>query len=200
MRHQATTPGAPWPVLVVDDDPDMHAVTELTLSNVVCDGRPLEFTHALSAAEARSKLANREFALALIDVVMESDDAGLTLIKHLRDDLGQHNTRIIVRTGQPGNAPEWLTVTDYDINGYEDKSMATAQRLRTAVLTALRAYGQIRALHDAHAAIRSHVNDLRQLIRSLSQADAGGPSTPVSADALRRLETLADALTTDADV
>ena len=181
---------APWPVLVVDDDPDMHAVTALTLDGVEYEGRSLSITHADSAANARALLAKNTYALALLDVVMETDNAGLELVKYLRDTLGEPRTRIIIRTGQAGTVPEWLTVTEYDINGYEDKSMATAQRLRTAVLTALRTYGQIAALADAHARLARHIAGLQALSSPLSDADPAGPTAPVNAEILDELKAL----------
>lgn len=187
---ESNTDQAPWPVLVVDDDPDMHAVTTLILEDVQYRGRALEFSHAHSAAVARAMLAERTYALALLDVVMETDNAGLELVKHLRSTLDQQHTRIIIRTGQAGTAPEWLTVTDYDINGYEDKSMATAQRLRTAVVTALRTYDQIAALANANSRIARHVAGLQALINTLSKAEPANSTTLVNADVLDQLRLL----------
>lgn len=186
----ASNSDQPWPVLVVDDDPDMHAVTALILEDVQFRGRALHFSHAHSAAEARSMLAERTYALALLDVVMETDNAGLELVRHLRSALDQQHTRIIIRTGQPGTAPEWLTVSDYDINGYEDKSMATAQRLRTAVVTALRTYDQIIALANANARIARHVAGLQALINTLSKAEPASSTAIVNADVLEQLKLL----------
>ena len=179
-----------WRILIVDDDSDMHAVTQLILDGVEFAGRKLAFFNAHSAAEARTLLAETTFALALFDVVMETDNAGLELIKYLRDELGEAGTRVIVRTGQAGTAPEWLTVTDYDINGYEDKSMATAQRLRTAVVTALRTYGQISALAEANARIARHVAGVQALIDTLSEADATENTAMVNAEVLEQLKAL----------
>lgn len=188
--NDAAADQAPWPVLIVDDDPDMHAVTELILDGVQFCGRGLQFAHAHSAAEAKTQLAGQCFALALFDVVMETDNAGLELVRYLRQDLGEDRTRIIIRTGQAGTAPEWLTVTQYDINGYEDKSMATAQRLRTAVLTALRTYGQIAALAEANARIARHVAGMKALITTLAEADAAPSTAVVNAEVLEQLKAL----------
>lgn len=182
--------GRPWRVLIVDDDPDMHAVTELILGDVRFHGRSLQFRHAHSGAEARDLLASQTFALVLLDVVMETDNAGLDLVKHMRTTMDEQHTRIIVRTGQAGTAPEWLTVTEYDINGYEDKSMATAQRLRTAVLTALRTYHQLEALAAAHARIARHVAGMQALIATLAEAQAARSTTLVNADVLEELKAL----------
>ena len=97
----------PWRVLVVDDEPDIQRLTALNLRGFEFAGRPLELIEAASAAEAREKLGKYgDIALALIDVVMESDDAGLKLVEHIRNDLGNRMIRLVIRTGQPGVAPE----------------------------------------------------------------------------------------------
>ena len=134
----------PWPVLVVDDDPQVHAMTTVLLRDFEFDGRPFEVVSALSAASARSLLAARpDIPVALLDVVMETDDAGLRLVRAIREDLGNRRMRIVLRTGQPGQAPERDVVVAYDINDYKAKSELTAQRLFTTLVSALRAWRDI---------------------------------------------------------
>jgi len=112
----------PWQVLIVDDEPAVHEVTKLVMSDFEMDGRGLQFTHCYSAAEARTVLEQRQdIALILLDVVMESEHAGLDLAKHIRDELRNLNVRIVLRTGQPGQAPEEQVIRDYDINDYKEK-------------------------------------------------------------------------------
>jgi len=41
----------------------------------------------------------------LLDVIMETDQAGLDLVEFIRDTLKNETVRIILRTGQPGQAP-----------------------------------------------------------------------------------------------
>ena len=99
--------GRPWLVLIVDDDRDVHETTEFALNGVLIQGRPLMFLHAFSGAEALQLLRTEaHIAVILLDVVMETDDAGLRIIRTIREDLGLLHTRIILRTGQPGYAPE----------------------------------------------------------------------------------------------
>lgn len=137
-------PVKPWRVLIVDDDADVHKATELALKGLLIEGQPLSFVHAMSAAEARHLLATEVgLAVALLDVVMESEDAGLRLVRHIRDDLGMRNLRIVLRTGQPGYAPEIDTVRTYDINDYKTKSELTRTRLFTVLTAAVRAYQQL---------------------------------------------------------
>jgi len=107
----------PWQVLVVDDEPAVHDVTKLVMAGFEMDGRPLQFTHCFSAAEAQAVLsAPNDIALILLDVVMETDRAGLDLARYIREDIKNLNVRIILRTGQPGQAPEEQVIKDYDIN------------------------------------------------------------------------------------
>lgn len=138
-----------WRLLVVDDEPDVHRATTFALAGVRILGRALQFLHAYSASEA-SKILNteRDVAVVLLDVVMEREDAGLALVKTIRQDLRLSELRIILRTGQPGYAPEIETIHDFDINDYKTKSELTRTKLYATVTAALRAYEQIRKLDE----------------------------------------------------
>lgn len=136
---------AVWPVLLVDDEPDVHAATEMALRNLRFEGGTLAFTHAYSDAEARKILQQSPpFAVAVIDVVMEREDAGLELVRYIREELRDTSLRIVLRTGQPGYAPEISTIQNYDINDYRTKSELTQTRLFSSMTMAIRSYAQIR--------------------------------------------------------
>jgi diguanylate cyclase (GGDEF)-like protein len=136
-----------WRVMIVDDDADVHSSTTFALGDLELHGRPLSFLHAYSAMEARALLAREtDIAVILLDVVMEQADAGLHLVRHIRSDLDMRDVRIILRTGQPGYAPEMDAISGYDINDYRTKSELTRTKLCTAVTAALRSYEQIREL------------------------------------------------------
>ena len=138
---------APWKLLLVDDAPDMHAVLALSLGQLEVAGADLELLHAQSAQEARLLLAEHpDLALILLDVVMESRHAGLDLVRHVREALGNHTVQIVLVTGQPGEAPLQRVVTDYEVNGYLLKSDLTSDRLFVSVHTALRTCKAIRDL------------------------------------------------------
>ena len=138
-----------WRLMVVDDEPDVHRATTFALTGVKILGRPLEFLHAYSALEAENLLkTERDVAVVLLDVVMEREDAGLALIKTIRQDLKLTELRIILRTGQPGYAPEIETIHDFDINDYKTKSELTRTKLYATVTAALRAFEQIRKLDE----------------------------------------------------
>ena len=143
----AAGPAAVWRVLIVDDDADVHTTTTFALGNLDMQQRPLEFLHAYSAAEARALLAREcDIAVILLDVVMEEDDAGLHLVRFIREQLKLADVRIILRTGQPGYAPEIEAIRDFDINDYKTKSELTRIKLFTTVTAAIRSYEQIRAI------------------------------------------------------
>lgn len=139
--------GLPWRILLVDDDEEVHQTTLFALSDVLILGHPLELLHAYSANEASTILAtNRDITVIFLDVVMEQEDSGLKLIKVIRDELELKELRIILRTGQPGYAPELEVISNYDINDYRTKSELTHTRLVTSLTSAIRSYQQICAL------------------------------------------------------
>lgn len=131
----------PWNILIVDDEEDIHTTTKLALSRFEFEGKKLSFFHAYSAKEAKEVLTKGiDFALVFVDVVMESEHAGLDLIKTIRTELKNTKSRLIIRTGQPGYAPEDEVIQQYDINDYRNKTELTASKLKNSCYTALRSY------------------------------------------------------------
>src|SRR5438067_1477346 len=146
--------GGAWRVMIVDDDADVHSTTTFALGSLDVHGRTLDFVHAYSMEQAMRLLEReRDLAVILLDVVMERADAGLRLVRHIRDTLGMHDVRIILRTGQPGYAPEMDAIRGYDINDYRTKSELTRTKLYTSVAAAIRAYQQIRELEDSRTGL-----------------------------------------------
>jgi len=120
----------PWKILITDDDANVHETTLLALSGVRIHGRPLEFLHAYSAKEAKGIIIQHpDLALILLDVVMETVDAGLKLVQVIRDELQKDDLRIVLRTGQPGYAPEEQVSHQLAIDGYTTKSKLTRSLL-----------------------------------------------------------------------
>jgi signal transduction histidine kinase/HPt (histidine-containing phosphotransfer) domain-containing protein len=143
----------PWPVLVVDDDEEVHLMTKLVLGRLRYKDRSLELLTARSAAEAEALLRVRDdIAVALLDIVMETDDAGLRLARCIRDDIGNSDIRIILRTGQPGQAPVREVIVNYDINDYKSKTELTSEKLFITIVTGLRAFDNIRSARAAESA------------------------------------------------
>ncbi len=155
----------PWKVMIVDDEKDVHESTLLAIGRERICSRPLHFIHAYNAAEARELLANdHDIAVILLDVVMESEDAGLRLVHHIREELGRKDTRIVLRTGQPGYAPELDTITRYEINDYKSKSELTRIKLYTALTAAIRAYSQIRAVNLSRRGLETIIKASKELL------------------------------------
>ncbi len=150
------TSAAPWRILVVDDEPDIHVVTRRALEKLVFKERPIEILSAYTGAEGYKVLASEpDIALVLLDVVMETPDAGLKLAHDIRNSLNNQVVRIVLRTGQPGNAPEEQVIVDFDINDYKSKTELTKSRLFVTVVSSLRAY-------EGLVAIEHHYQELRQ--------------------------------------
>jgi response regulator RpfG family c-di-GMP phosphodiesterase len=138
-----------WKVLIVDDEPEVHAVTKLALGDFVFQEKDLEFISAFDGEEAKKMfLEHDDIAVVLLDVVMETDDAGLKVAEFIRNEADNHFTRIILRTGQPGQAPERDVIINYDINDYKSKTELTAQKLFTVVISALRSYRDIIVIEE----------------------------------------------------
>jgi len=136
-----------WKVLIVDDEPAIHEVTKLALSDFSFDGKGAEFLSAFSGEEARQMvLEHPDTAVILLDVVMETDHAGLDVVRYIREEANNPDVRIILRTGQPGQAPERHVIADYDINDYKEKTELTSQKLFTLMYSSLRSYRDIIAL------------------------------------------------------
>lgn len=156
---------APWKVLLVDDEPDIHDVTKLTLSRFRLDGRALTFLHAYSGAEAKEVLAReKDIALVFLDVVMEQEDSGLEVARWMRRDLDNQFTRIVLRTGQPGQAPEERVIVDYDINDYKEKTELDRTKLFTTTFAALRAYRDIMKVEEARRSQQNYREGLERVI------------------------------------
>ena len=144
-----TVPG-PIKIAVVDDDVFVHEGTRFALGSYTLNGRTLEILSAYSAAEAKTLLRDHpDVAVVLLDVVMETDRAGLDLVGYIREELGNETIRIILRTGQPGQAPEREVVLRYDINDYKAKTELTADKLFTALTAALRSHDQLLRISEA---------------------------------------------------
>jgi response regulator RpfG family c-di-GMP phosphodiesterase len=169
-----------WKVLLVDDEPEVHEVSRLVLGSFRFEDRPLQILSAMTAGEAKEYLsANDDIAVVLLDVVMESDQAGLGLVEHIRNELGNRNVRIVLRTGQPGQAPEHEVIIKYDINDYKEKTELTAQKLATTLFASLRSYRDIMTIEAnkrglerviaASAHIFSHENTAEFASAVLSQ-------------------------------
>jgi PAS domain S-box-containing protein len=172
-----------WKVMIVDDEDAIHHVTKLVLGDFVFEGKGLEFISAYSAGEAERLLESHpDTALILLDVVMERDNSGLDLVRYIREVLRNSYIRIVLRTGQPGMAPEEKVIVEYDINDYTEKTELTSKKLLTTTVSSLRSYRDIvttAALSDQlrkESAVRSHA--LTELARNQRQLQAMMDNSP----------------------
>jgi diguanylate cyclase (GGDEF)-like protein len=168
----AEEPLPPWLILIVDDDDQVHAVTRLVLRHVQFRARPFKLISAGSARDALQVIENEPgLALALVDVVMETKTAGLDLVRHIRDKLRNRSIRLIMRTGQPGHAPEQNVVIDYEIDAYMAKTEISAQKLVTAIIASLRAYEYITEIQILNAELEARVAMRTQELEKLAMLD-----------------------------
>lgn len=141
---------APWDILIVDDDPLVHTISAITLQDLQFQGRALRIASDYSAKEAAHRLAQpHAFALVWLDVMMESDEAGLDLVPQLRAQAHNQALQIIIRTGQSGAVSEWRAVQEYDINAFVEKGSCDAMRLRSMTVCALRAFALLMSQQDS---------------------------------------------------
>lgn len=152
-----------WKILIVDDEIEVHEVTKLVLSDVTFENKSLTFISAYSAEEAKQILRSQsDIAIIFLDVVMETEDAGLRLVNYVREELGNRPARIILRTGQPGQAPETDVVLNYGIDDYRLKTELTSEKLLLAVVTALRAFSTFMQMLEMSQTLRSQLIEYQQ--------------------------------------
>lgn len=162
---------APWKVIIADDEKEVHAVTKIVLKGISFEGRELEFLSAYSGAETIKLVEdNPDTALILLDVVMEHDDAGLEVVKNVRDVLKNRLVRIVLRTGQSGQAPERDVINNYDINDYKEKTELTSQKLYTTIIASLRGYRDLLAVEEN----KKKVNDIKVYLQNILKSMSSG--------------------------
>jgi signal transduction histidine kinase len=159
----------PWRILIADDEPDVHHVTRLVLEGRIVLDRDIELLSAYSAEEAKEILkTTNDIACILLDVVMEKDDSGLEVVKFVRDELGNKSVRIILRTGQPGQAPESKVILEYEINDYKQKTDLTVEKLFSAVVTAIRSYRDIRTIEQSRKGMEMIISASSDMMKTKS--------------------------------
>lgn len=157
-----------WKVLVVDDEPDVHSMTQLALKDFEYEGRILQILQAHSEQEAREILKKEsDIAVALVDIVMETDDAGLNLINYIRDELEDSLIRIVVRTGQPGMFSEKEIIEQYDIDAYKNKAELSADRLYFTVRLLLKIYRHLLLLEKTISERTKQLQQQNQRLKAL---------------------------------
>ncbi len=159
-----------WEVMVIDDEKSVHDITVAGLKGVVFEGRKLKILNAYSGQQAIELLATHpDTALLLVDVVMETQNAGLNFVHYVREKIKNHIVQIVIRTGQPGMAPEYEVISKYNINGYYSKTELRIQKLVSLVITSLRMYKLSRRLKKELKKRKRAQKELEALNRTLEK-------------------------------
>jgi len=156
-----------WNILIVDDEEGVHTITKTVLSGYTFEGAALKFISAYSALEAQKIMLDRDdIALILLDVVMEEDDSGLKFVQFVREEIKNSMVRIVLRTGQPGQAPERDVIIRYDINDYKEKTELTSDKLFTTIIASIRNYRDLIAIEEKKNIIERNRTGLKNIINA----------------------------------
>lgn len=162
----------PLKIIVADDDQEVHSITKMILRDFTFEGHSLEFIDTYSGAETKEALMQHpDTAIIFLDVVMERNHSGLEVVEYLRKTLCNNLTRIVLRTGQPGEAPEDSVIREYDINDYRLKTEMTVQRLTTTLYTALRNYRDLRKIDKNRKGLEKIIKASSNLFKHNSMDD-----------------------------
>lgn len=153
-----------WKIIIADDEEEVHAMTKMVLKKFEFDGRKLQLLSAYSGAETIEMMKlHRDVAIILLDVVMERDNSGLEVVRRIREELNNPFVRIILRTGQPGQAPEEDVIRHYDINDYKSKTELTVQKLYTSMIASLRSFKDMKTIEYNRIGLEHIVRSTRAL-------------------------------------
>lgn len=173
-RERIADSDGTWKIVIVDDQEDVHSVTRLVLDDFAFEGRKLTCLSAYSGREAKELiLEHPDTAVMLLDVVMETNRAGLDVAQFIREEAKNRFVRIILRTGQPGEAPEREVVTELDINDYRQKIELTADGLVTSVTTAIRSYRDLKIIEEGRRGLHLLAMSVAHQVRNRTVAIAG---------------------------
>lgn len=152
-----------WKVLIVDDEAEVHRLTRMALEEFTFEGRELMVLSALSGKEAEVILNEHpDIALILLDVIMETDDAGLRLVRNIRENMNNNIVQIVLRTGQPGLTPQKEAISEYEINGYTSKVELTAEKMFSTVTASLRAYWLSYSLNRMNVKLKTELTERKR--------------------------------------
>lgn len=161
-----------WKVIIADDEEEVHAMTKMVLKKFEFDGRSLELISTYSGQETIEMMKkHKDVAIILLDVVMEKDNSGLEVVRRIRDELKNPFVRIILRTGQPGQAPEEDVIRSYDINDYKSKTELTVQKLYTSLIASLRSFKDMKLIESNRIGLEHIIKSTRKLFEIQSITD-----------------------------
>ena len=163
----------PWKVIIADDDKEIQNITHLMLANFSYNGRGLKLFSAYSGKEAMHLVSeHKDMAAILLDVVMDTDTAGLDVVRYIREKLKNKLIQIVLRTGQPAHAPENEVISKYEINDYKYKPDMTAQVLINTITTMLRSYNMTASIHELNNQLNNELAERKRAEKALRQSEA----------------------------
>lgn len=71
-------------VMIVDDSKTVHSELSSILSEISWNEKNLDIEHTYGYEEFKKIFVPEKYALVITDLVMESDDAGIKVINHIR--------------------------------------------------------------------------------------------------------------------
>ncbi len=150
-------------IIIADDEKDVHLLTRSVLKKFEYKNKKLEIISTYSGAETIEVLKkNSDVVLILLDVIMETDDAGLEVSRKIRNELKNNVIQIILRTGQASDIPPYKVVKDYEINDYKEKAELTSEKLKIALTTAIRTYENLQELKVANEKIVLLIDEIEE--------------------------------------
>lgn len=187
-----------WPILVVDDEPDVLAISKLIMKGIRCYGVPTKVFTCNSKAEAvkfmeKYAISGGSFiSVAFIDVVMETNEAGLELCNYIRNDINNWETQLLIRTGQAATYTERSVIDQYEISGYISKVEENEDKLYSLVKSSIRQYFyrllSVQAFQSTHALIKCYgkkasiIQMFRYILSNLNRDGKGNVMEHMTAD------------------
>lgn len=159
----------PWKIIIADDEEEVHTMTRMVLRKFTFENRSVELISTFSGSETLKVMEEQpDIAVILLDVVMETENSGLEVVRKIRENLNNPFVRIILRTGQPGQAPEDDVIRNYDINDYKSKTELTVQKLYTSIIASLRSYIDMRTIEHNRLGLEGILNQTQDMFREKS--------------------------------
>lgn len=169
------TPGRTWKIMIVDDEKSIHKATRNALRDFSFEGRRLQFIHAYTKEDAKAMIRKHpDTATILLDVMMNGEKAGLEMVSYIRKELKNSFSRIVLRTGQPQEAPEHMVIREYDINDYREKTEITAYKLQTILTAALRSYRDMMLIESNKRALERILSSSSTLLEAQTMHKLSG--------------------------
>ncbi len=130
-----------WKILIVDDEQDIHKIIKMIFDNHKIDDMNLEIFSACNSDEAIFLLKeNSDIAVALVDIVMETEDAGINCVRRIRNELKNDKIRLILKTGYPSQIPGPEILEAFDISMFKQETDLTTQIIIEMICTSIKEF------------------------------------------------------------